>query len=171
MPAEIPFTEDKKNNAPGIHYSDDIATEICVQISSGVPLAKICEQAGMPAVGTVFRWLNDHATFADSYTRAREAQMDWYAEEISDIADNAGTTNDEIQKARLRIETRKWLMSKIKAKKYADRIEPTTVNNYTDNRKIDVAFETLKLASRETLDAAKRQITHALESNTDNDDK
>jgi hypothetical protein len=128
-----------------------------------MPLVKICDRDDMPSVVTVFDWLNKHAEFALSYTRAREAQMDFYSEEITDIADKAGPSNEEVQKARLQIETRKWLMSKIKAKKYADRIEPTTVNNYTDNRKIDVAFETLKLASKDVLEAAKRQITTALD--------
>lgn len=149
-------------------FTIELSDDICAKIASGMPLAKICAEDNMPAVGTVFRWLQSHPEFSESYTRARESQMDYYAEEISQIADNAGLTNDEIQKARLQIETRKWLMSKIKAKKYADRIEPTTVNNYTDNRKIDVNFEKLKLLPKETLAAAKRQITHALETNTDN---
>lgn len=90
----------------------------------------------MPNCSTVFLWLLRHKEFSEQYTRAREAGMDAMAEEILDIAeekpmatitfgengikecvDNAG-----IQRNRLRVDTRKWLMSKLAPKKYGDKL-------------------------------------------------
>ena len=67
-------------------------------------------------------------------TRAREAQAEHWADEIIEIADDSGldvVNNGEggyridgeaIQRARLRVDARKWLMSKLAPKKYGDRV-------------------------------------------------
>jgi hypothetical protein len=86
----------------------------------------------------VFRSLAADREFQQQYAQAKEAQMDLMAEEIVEIADdgrndwvqreakNGGTyvaLNDEaIARSRVRIETRKWLMSKFACRKYGDRI-------------------------------------------------
>jgi hypothetical protein len=45
----------------------------------------------MPSRTTVLRWLEDNNSFREQYVRAREACMDWYAEEILKIAfDDSG---------------------------------------------------------------------------------
>lgn len=90
----------------------------------------------MPDKATVFRWLADsrYATFRDQYTRARECQADYLAEEILDIADdskndtyiddngNVRTDQEVIGRSRLRVDARKWLASKMYPKKYGDKV-------------------------------------------------
>jgi hypothetical protein len=90
----------------------------------------------MPGKTTVFEWLAEDAAFADQYARAKEAGIEAMAEEVLDISDNA--TNDwmerhgqddagwqangeHIQRSRLRVDSRKWLLSKLAPKKYGDR--------------------------------------------------
>ena len=92
----------------------------------------------------MFKWLAKYPDFVDQYVRAKEASADAMAEEIIDIADDG--TNDwmeklnsegecigyllngeHVQRSRLRIDARKWLMSKMKPKKYGDKLE--TDNN------------------------------------------
>ena len=59
--------------------------------------------------------MKSHPEFLEQYARARELQTDIFIDEIIDIAD--GTEND-VQRDRLRIDSRKWIASKLKPKKY-----------------------------------------------------
>lgn len=116
-------------------YNDEIVDKICKRISGGDSLVAICREAGFPSTNTVFQWIAKHAEFHDKYARAREAQTDAFAAEILDIADN-GTNDytegedgservnhDNINRSKLRVDTRKWLMSKLQPKKYGDRLD------------------------------------------------
>lgn len=116
-------------------YTPELATKICLLIIDGHSLRKICERDDMPDKATVFRWLADpeKKEFCDQYARAREVWAEDQAEEIIEIADDtAGDTIDEgdgktrtnhenVQRSRLRVDTRKWLMSRMFPKKYGDR--------------------------------------------------
>lgn len=100
-----------------IKYSDALADKICSHIIVGKSIKKISRLKGMPSPSSVFEWLNKHEYFADKYTRAKEAQADYFAEEYLDIADGKG----DVVRDRLRLEARKWLMGKMKPKKYGDK--------------------------------------------------
>ena len=91
----------------------------------------------MPHRATVIKWLLKHKEFNDKYAQAREAQADFLLEELLDIADSAegdmlldkdgkptGKVNHEnINRSRLRVDTRKWVITKLAPKKYGDRVE------------------------------------------------
>jgi hypothetical protein len=117
-------------------YSIEVTALICERLGLGESLRKICEDAEMPGKSTVMRWLHDHAEFRDQYARAREAQAEYWAEEIIQISDDdqhdavidpeTGATkqNSEfIARSRLRVDTRKWLMARMAPKKYGDKID------------------------------------------------
>lgn len=104
-------------------YTKDMADKICEKISGGLSLRAICAEAGMPARGTVYRWLIENADFQDQYARAREKQADYFAEEIIEIADSAEAESAAVSKAKLQIDARKWAASKIAPKKYGDKQE------------------------------------------------
>lgn len=111
-------------------YSEELALEICEQIAQGKSLRSICECDDMPSLRTVMYWCNDNEKFLQQYTRAREAQADYYADELIEIADTIlkdddGKTFDDptaVARAKLRIETRKWIASKLKSKSYGDKV-------------------------------------------------
>jgi len=123
-------------------YSEEIANRICGEIaSSSKSLRTICNQDGFPCVQTVLNWLNTNKTFLAQYTRAKEEQADYLVEEMLDIADDGSNdfmtiTKGDVQyevenkevtsRSKLRIETRKWIASKLKAKKYGDKLDLTT---------------------------------------------
>ena len=110
-------------------YSPALARRICDAVSAGTPLAAACEAADMPDRETVARWLNAHADFRAAYARALEFAADRYADEILTIADGAsgeapGASKSDagsVARAKLRIDTRKWLMSRLAPGKYGDR--------------------------------------------------
>lgn len=102
-------------------YNEDIAAYICSEIASGRSLRSICDDDGMPNKATVFRWLSKHEIFRDQYARAQEDRTAAMAEDILEIADDEGIA--DVQRAKLRVDARKWLMSKMAPKKYGDRQE------------------------------------------------
>ncbi len=109
-------------------YTEEIAAEVCKRIMDGESLKSICEDKHMPVRSTVHLWLADfkHKAFSDNYMKAKECQADTLADEMQYIADNARVDRDAVAKARLQIDTRKWVASKLKPKKYGDKIDHTT---------------------------------------------
>jgi hypothetical protein len=121
-----------------------LATLICEQLAEGQSLRKICEQEGFPGKTTVFRWLEDDElkAFRDQYARARARQAETMLDEIIEIADDSsrdlkqveiapGVTaqqvdNEVVNRSRLRVEARKWAMSKLAPKKYGDKLDLTS---------------------------------------------
>lgn len=90
----------------------------------------------MPSQSMVFRWLSTNAEFREQYAYAREAQADALFNEALDIADDGSNdwmqcndpenpgwkaNGEHIQRSRLRIDTRKWMASKLNAKRYGDK--------------------------------------------------
>ena len=113
------MAEKRKRGQPST-YTPEIAARICEEIASGKSLKKVCAIAGMPAMSTVFLWIARHKDFSENYTRAQSDRVVAWSEEIVDIADNSKA---DTNRARLRVDTRKWLMSKMDPKKYGDRQE------------------------------------------------
>jgi hypothetical protein len=74
----------------------------------------------MPSTVTVFSWLRTHEEFLNQYTRAKEESADALTDEMLDIADDV---EGDSQRDRLRVDTRKWIASKLKPKKYGDKLE------------------------------------------------
>lgn len=101
-------------------YTPEIGAHICSEIAAGRSLRSICDDEGMPNKSTVFRWLARHPEFRDQYSRAQEDRTAAMAEEIIEIADDEGIA--DVQRARLRVDARKWLMSKMAPKKYGDKV-------------------------------------------------
>lgn len=128
-------------------YTQVIADEICDCISQGQTLSEICRREGMPKISTVIGWVNDDVQgFSERYARARATQIEVLADEIQDIADDG--TNDyvlrkrgdseelelnheHVTRSRLRIDARKWLLSKLRPEKYADNLKIDTTAKVT----------------------------------------
>lgn len=119
-------------------YSQALAAQICTKLSEGVSLRRICQREGMPELKTIMRWLADthfpfNKDFRQQYTRAREAQAEVLADEMIDIAEDGSNDwyededgkerpdHEHINRSRLRIDTRKWIASKLLPKKYGDK--------------------------------------------------
>lgn len=110
-------------------------------MTGGMSLRKICMQDDFPDAATVYRWLDKYEEFRDKYARAREAATEDMLEEILEIADS---TEIDPNDKRVRIDTRKWAMGKLKPKKYGER-QIVDVGNKEG--------ETLKVESKEDLAA------------------
>lgn len=98
------------------------------------------EGVSLPTYSTIMAWIEADKVISDKYARAKEAQADFMADEILDIADDAKNdwmernaangenigwqvNGEHVQRSRLRIESRKWLASKLKPKKYSEKVQ------------------------------------------------
>ena len=105
------------------------ADKVFNEMRQGLSAYKACVKVGVPQ-STLNHWLNDDAELAADYARAREELHEFIAAEIVAIADAPVPSNEKggldpgaIQKQRLQVDTRKWLLSKLAPKKYGDKIE------------------------------------------------
>lgn len=126
-------------------YSDSIASEICQRLSLGESLTAICRDDHMPSFVTVYSWINGEvgaaveSEFPKKYARARAIKIEYMAEQLEEIADDArndwmdrvvGSEGDTIRvidhehvtRTRLRLDTRRFLLSKLRPDIYGDRL-------------------------------------------------
>ena len=150
----------KKMGRPS-SYTFEVSEQICEQMAGGKGLRAICAQEGMPSRPTVLRWLQDNSGFRDRYAQAR---MDWYSEEILKIAfDDSGdliidgdrvmSGHHVVQRARLKVDTVKWIMAKLHPGKYGDKATMLDANagpitiSWIESDKAPIAPEPQKLIS------------------------
>lgn len=129
-------------------FNQTIADEILETISgSSLSLANILKQKEeYPGITTFFKWLNETESFAKDYARAKECQAEYMAEEMLEIADDGSNDYMTITKgdmeynvedrevtnrSRLRVDTRKWLASKLLPKKFGDKLEVKSESHHT----------------------------------------
>lgn len=120
-------------------FTPALFTLICDRISRGESLSAVCRDPEMPHKSTVLRWLREMPDLRDRYVQARDDLMEYWASDILEIADD-GTLDvipglnkygDEVmvpnhanvQRDRLRIDSRKWLLARLKPQVYGDRVE------------------------------------------------
>jgi hypothetical protein len=121
-------------------FTPELGDDICERICDGESLRSICSDEDMPNRATVFRWIAKHEEFRDQYAQSREAQAEVLADEIMDISDdgsndwmerkNADGENigwsvngEAIQRSKLRVDSRKWVASKLLPKKYGEKLD------------------------------------------------
>lgn len=131
-------------------YTQEQADLICERLACGESLRSVCRDEAMPAMSTVFKWLRENTEFSEQYAKAKEESADALLEDMLDIADNGASQplivdgtpfKDEngnvlmvrdgpsVQHARLRVDVRKWAASKMKPKKYGDKVGQEETDN------------------------------------------
>ena len=125
-----------KTGRPSL-YTEALAAEICRRLAEGETLRSVCRDKAMPDKATILRWLADKkkADFREQYVYAREMQADALFDEALEIADDASgdwstdkdgkkvLDHENIQRSRLRVDTRKWAAGKMAPKKYGDKLD------------------------------------------------
>lgn len=122
-------------------YTQEKADIICGMLSEGKSLRTIIrEDETLPSLATIFAWMRTHDEFLKQYTRAKEEAADALADEIQEIVDDGRNdwmerldkdgkgigwvlNGEHVARSKLRVEARKWIASKLKPKKYGDKIE------------------------------------------------
>lgn len=127
-------------------YTEELALEICKRISEGESLRAICRDrdSGMPDRTSVHAWLLDPSKkgFSYQYELACNIRAENMFDELNEIADDGsndymekenkdGSTyevvnSENIQRSRLRVDTRKWYLSKVLPKKFGEKMDITS---------------------------------------------
>lgn len=111
-----------KKQAPRVEFSQEIFDAICMRIASGgdnSSLRAICKEAGMPSRQTFNEWRQRNAALQEQYDRACLDREDTYFDELIEIAD----TEPDPQRARNRMDARKWAWARMNRKKFGDKVE------------------------------------------------
>ena len=111
---------------------------ICDRIIEGESVKTILKDNDMPSSQTFWKWLNEDEEKSNQYARAKDIYADKVFEDIVLIADGTDddvlidedgiqqTNHNIIQRDRLRIDARKWHLSKLNPKKYGDKLDMTS---------------------------------------------
>lgn len=106
-------------------FTEELASTICYRLSLGESARQICRDEQMPSMSTLMKWLTepDKQQFSEQYARARDYQADFYADEVVDLADelSEAADNNEIARAKLRIDSRKWKCARMTPRKWGDK--------------------------------------------------
>lgn len=129
-------------------YTEEMGDRICERLTEGISLRKLCKEPDFPTASTVYVWLDRFPSFAERYTRAREAATEDMLEEILEIADSKDL---DAQEKRVRIDTRKWAMGKLRPIKYGDKQVVDLGNKNNEPLKVDTGVDTVAL----TIELAK----------------
>lgn len=122
------MTAPKKKIGRPTKYSNELADKIFEKISVGRSVHKICQEDGMPSRRTFYRWLAENEDFRHNYQESLVFRQDYHFDEMLEIADSVEEDNVKIQKAKLMIDTRKWVLSRMNPKKYGDKIDDVEAN-------------------------------------------
>jgi len=122
-----------KKRGRSSRYTEAVADAICRRVAAGETLREICRSSDhFPPESSVREWvLADRQGFAARYARAREQGYEHWASEILQISDadyrgpDGQTDNAAVQQARLRVDARRWLLSKMLPKWFGDKVEIT----------------------------------------------
>lgn len=117
-----------------IVYSEEILADILERVALGQSLNSICDEDSMPSRKTVFDWIGNNPEIKTKYEMALQMRAEKFADEIVDIADEVVLeTKHEgeevtlvldsaaIARNKLRVDARKWVVSKLLPKKYGDK--------------------------------------------------
>jgi hypothetical protein len=116
-----------------------IFNKILFKIELGHAIRNILKEDGMPDSSTFYKWIDLDSEKSKRYARACELRADSIFEDILEIADDSSgdvkinedgeeyLNTEFVQRSRLRVEARKWVVSKLNPKKYGDKQETTHV--------------------------------------------
>lgn len=142
--------KEKKARGRPTDYNQEIANLICERVAAhDFGIKKLCDMfPDMPVPDTIRLWRWRHPEFSAQYAKAKAFQGELTAEEILDIADDGRNdwmeslgedgkplgwkvNGEHVQRSRLRIDTRKWIASKLAPKLYG---QPALSKNLEDGK-------------------------------------
>ncbi len=166
----------RRSHSGSTVYSEKVADLILEAVASAHKLKDVCMDPGMPKRRTIMEWIafpdeNLRPGFVERYHHARKIGLLVMAEDLIDIADDGSrdnkiiTTNrgreitvpdmENIQRARLRVATRQWMLAKLVPNVYGDAIK---IEHSVDGELVD------KLAAaRGRLDLLNQRTTALIE--------
>lgn len=121
-------------------YSEPLGKAIARMLAMGHTLSAICRRPLMPSEALVLKWaLDPKHPFGERYARGREmfygrmvdeiieladdSVSDWTLKEGKDGRDRRVPDREHLDRVKLRIETRKWVLAKMLPKQFGDKAQ------------------------------------------------
>lgn len=131
-------------------YTEALGKEICARIMSGRTTLSVSKDEDMPNRSTIVDWAQNNPEFSIMYAQARDKLYQHWADEIMEDAMNESrdyqkrkrtkisdvngkktreiieetvSDNTAVQRDRLKVDSMKWLLSKLRPREYGDKIE------------------------------------------------
>lgn len=129
------MTETKHPGGRPSIYTQELAKKICDAVATNpLSIGRICKKyPEFPHVDTVFTWKREKPEFSEMYAQAKRDQIEVLVDQILDISDDTSEDyyvnnkgedvfdSEHVQRARLKIDTRKWYAAKLAPRIYGDK--------------------------------------------------
>jgi len=119
-------TPEKKMGRPA--KMDAVVFEkVCSEIEvTHEGLNALCKQYDSSAPAFIaFKNADESGKLSERYARARDNQADYLADLMLDVAFSKSSDPNMVQRDRLKIDSLKWIASKLKPKMYGDKLDLT----------------------------------------------
>lgn len=105
-----------------LEYTPEQGAELCQWIREGKGMTSWCKKTGR-APDAVYRWLRSVPAFREAYEQAQEDRADTLADQLLAVVDDLppDATMEQVQIAKLRLDARKWIASKLRPGKWGDK--------------------------------------------------
>ena len=121
-------------NAYTPEEKERIINEICERIANGESVRAILKDDNLPAFNTFLIWIGENEAKSKQYERSMQMRAEVLFEETLEIADDSSNdieygengqrmNTEYVQRSRLRVDTRKWFLSKLNPKKFGDKLQ------------------------------------------------
>ena len=147
---------------------EEITALVCSEIANGKSLRSILEgDDNLPSVPTFLDWVLASPELAEHYAHARQLSYQLLADDLVSISDENYTTVDgarerlsseAIQRNRLRVDSRKWMLSKMLPRIYGDHTKVTNEHTGKDGGPIQLQAVDLRNLSDSELDDMQRLL-------------
>ena len=143
-------------------YSEEekikIFNDICDLIINGKSLRTALKIIDNPISGsTFFEWIRSDGEKSKQYARATEERAELMFEDMFDIADDSTDdfiqteggrklNSENIQRSKLRVDTRRWALSKMQPKKYGDKLDITSDGEKIEHQQIPLTADQITKA-------------------------
>lgn len=159
MPVVLPTEQGTKPKGKGGRptiFTQDLADLICAELAQGKSLRTVLKSKSMPAMSQIFNWLRTNTEFQEQYTRAKEEGADALADDIIDIAADVRRGKLKPDAGRVAGDLMKWSASKLKPKKYGDKLDLTTGNEKLNRGMSDAELNAILARERTAADKASQ---------------
>jgi hypothetical protein len=110
-------------------YSPELSAIVCRRIAEGESLRGICAEEDMPATSTIMRWISAVPGFREHYEQAIRERIELAVDDLAHLTEAPPERGPDgkidpgyVALQRLRVETRRWIASRLLPKKYGDAV-------------------------------------------------
>jgi len=117
---------------------DKVFLDIIQQIELGRSVSNILLDSNLPSRATFYSWLNDNPERIELYKKATEIRADNIFDDMLEISDDASKdyfydvngnrqqSMTAVNRSRLQLDTRKWVLGRMNPKKYSEKLDITS---------------------------------------------